>query len=178
MDHELLINPTSLPGVLLIQPVLHEDERGYFYESFNRQRFWAQTGLELDFVQANVSFSRRGVLRGLHYQRRYPQGKLIKVLHGCVFDVVADVNPASANYGRHITVQLSAENNTHLWVPPGYAHGFYVLSQAARVHYQCTQYYQPQDEAGVIWSCPRLAIDWPTRQPILSAKDSRLPELA
>jgi dTDP-4-dehydrorhamnose 3,5-epimerase len=161
----------------VIEPQVFEDGRGFFLESFSARRYREQAGVDLAFVQDNVSRSMGGVLRGLHFQQSHPQGKLIQVTEGSVFDVVADVDPRSATFGRHAAVELSAASHRQLWVPPGYAHGFCVTSAAAVLQYKCTDYYDPADEAGIAWNCPRLAIPWPVESPILSAKDQRLPTL-
>lgn len=171
-----LIN-TKLKGVKLLKPVVHHDQRGYLKESFSLQRYQQLLAMTEDFVQDNISESKQGVLRGLHFQKNSPQGKLIMAIHGVVFDVVADIDPESPTYGEHIAVELSAENHLQLWVPPGYAHGFCVLSDTAQVLYKCTDYYQADDQGGVIWNCPKLAVKWPINEPILSAKDRELPSL-
>ena len=171
------LQSTKLEGVKLIQPEVHHDERGFLKESFSYQRYQELLGISADFVQDNISASKRGVLRGLHYQKIKPQGKLIMVTEGVIFDVVADINPSSQTYGQYFSCELSAENHLQLWVPSGYAHGFCVLSEQAQVLYKCTDYYQPDDQGGVAWNCPTLAIDWPIEEPILSAKDALLPAL-
>ena len=171
------VSTTNLPGVLLIQPRVFADSRGFFLETFQQQRY-QDAGITAQFVQDNHSRSSRGTLRGLHFQRTQPQGKLVSVSRGCVFDVVADINPDSATFGQHFAVELSDSNHLQLWVPPGYAHGFCVLSEVADFHYKCSAYYNPQDEAGVIWNDPQLAINWPVQQPLLSDKDRQLPQLS
>ena len=171
------LQSTKLEGVKLIQPEVHHDERGFLKESFSYQRYQELLGISADFVQDNISASKRGVLRGLHYQKIKPQGKLIMVTEGVIFDVVADINPGSKTYGQYFSCELSAENHLQLWVPPGYAHGFCVLSEHAQVLYKCTDYYQSDDQYGVAWNCPTLAIDWPIEEPILSAKDAVLAAL-
>lgn len=172
-----LIN-TELKGVKLLKPKVHYDERGFLMESFSRQRYLSLLELEQDFVQDNLSQSKQGVLRGLHFQKNKPQGKLVMVGWGRIYDVVVDIAPDSPTFGRHLAVELSAENQLQLWVPPGYAHGFCVLSESAQVLYKCTDYYDPMDQAGVRWNCPDLAIPWPIKAPILSDKDQHLPRLA
>lgn len=169
---------TELPGVLIIEPKSFGDERGFFVETFQVERYRERAGISLPFVQDNHSRSRRGVLRGLHLQRERPQGKLIRVARGEVFDVAADVDPRSPTCGRWVGVRLSDANHRQMWVAPGYAHGFVVLSEVADVEYKCTDYYHPQSETGVIWNDPDLAIAWPCEAPILSDKDRRLPTLA
>ena len=167
-----------MPGVLLIEPNVYRDERGFFVETFQAQRYVAAAGIELSFVQDNHSRSQRGVLRGLHMQRARPQGKLVRVARGEVFDVAADIDPRSPTYRRWVGVILSEANQYQLWIPPGYVHGYLVLSDVADFEYKCTDYYDPKSEAGVIWNDPELGIEWPIVEPTLSAKDSRLPTLA
>lgn len=168
---------TLLPGVLIIEPRVFSDERGFFKESFSAARYAAVAGIEGPFVQDNQSRSQGSVLRGLHFQKTKPQGKLISVTRGSIFDVVVDIDPNSSTFGQYVGLELSQENNKQLWVPPGYAHGFCVLSSEADVSYKCTDYYQPDDEGGLAWNCPRLAIDWPVQNPILSTKDKTHPGL-
>lgn len=170
--------PTELAGVLLIEPKVHGDERGFFVETFQVQRYLETAGISSAFVQDNHSRSVRGVLRGLHLQRARPQGKLVRVARGEVFDVAADIDPASPSFGRWVSAVLSDRNQHQLWIPPGYAHGYLVLSEIADFEYKCTDYYDPQSEAGVVWNDPRLAIDWPIAEPTLSPKDRALPTLA
>ncbi len=171
------VQPTALEGCLVIEPVVHGDERGFFYESFNAQRF-AEAGLDLAFVQTNVSRSSHGVLRGLHYQWPNPQGKLVSVLEGEVYDVAVDIRRGSPGFGRWAAAILSARNKRHFWVPPGFAHGFAVLSEHATFVYQCTTLYQRAADAAIRWNDASLAIDWPIAQPSLSAKDASAPFLA
>lgn len=170
------VHATSLPGVLLIEPRVFEDSRGYLYENFQAERY-REAGVPGPFVQDNHSRSARGVLRGLHFQRKRPQGKLICVSHGGIFDVAVDVRPNSETFGRWFGVELSAASPRQLYVPAGFAHGFCVLSDSADVIYKCTEYYDPADEGGVLWNDPELAIDWPIKAPLLSAKDAQLPPL-
>jgi dTDP-4-dehydrorhamnose 3,5-epimerase len=172
------VTPTELPGVLLIEPQVFRDERGFFVETFNADRFREQAGVDLAFVQDNHSMSTRGVLRGLHFQRRHVQGKLIRVVRGEVFDVVADIDPRSHTFGRWVGLTLSAAQHRQLWIPPGFAHGFVVLSDVAECAYKCTDYYDPKSESGVIWNDADLAIAWPIDRPTLSLKDQRLPTLS
>ena len=172
------VTVTELPGVLLIEPDVYRDDRGFFVETFQVQRYLADAGIGLQFVQDNHSRSRRGVLRGLHMQTVRPQGKLVRVARGEVFDVAADIDPESATYGRWAGAILSDTNQHQLWIPPGYVHGYLVLSDVADFEYKCTDYYAPKSEAGVIWNDPELRIEWPITEPTLSAKDSRLPTLA
>src|ERR1700750_2306916 len=151
---------THLSGVMIIDPDVHGDTRGFFYESSNPDRF-ADLGLNVSFVQSNVSRSARGVLRGLHYQWPNPQGKLVSVLEGEVYDVVVDIRHGSPTFGQYTSVVLSAENKRHLWIPPGYAHGFCVVSDHALFTYQCTELYDPRADGAVRWNDASLAIDWP-----------------
>ena len=163
---------SELPDVLIIQPRVFEDERGFFLESYQKQRFEA-AGIPFDFVQDNHSLSRRGVLRGLHYQIRQAQGKLVRVISGEVFDVAVDIRRSSPTFGRWTGAVLSAANKTMLWIPPGFAHGFYVLSEQAEVLYKATDYYAPQWERTILWNDPDLGIRWPQGPaPIVSAKDA------
>jgi dTDP-4-dehydrorhamnose 3,5-epimerase len=173
----LKIIKTELPGCVVIEPAVHGDARGYFYESFNQQRF-ADAGFTLQFVQSNVSRSARGVLRGLHYQWPNPQGKLVSVLEGEVYDVAVDIRVGSPTFGRWAAAILSADNKRHFWVPEGFAHGFAVLSEYATFVYQCTALYDRASDAGIRWNDAALAIDWPIAEPSLSDKDMKAPFLA
>jgi dTDP-4-dehydrorhamnose 3,5-epimerase len=166
---------TVLPGVLILEPKVHGDSRGFFQETW-RADVCSSLGIPV-FVQDNHSRSSRGVLRGLHAQRMRPQGKLVRVSRGSVFDVAADINPQSPTFGQYVGVELNDENHRQFYVPPGYAHGFCVLSDIADFLYKCTDYYQPNDEIGVVWNDPDLAIAWPMREPLLSPKDLALPTL-
>lgn len=161
---------TDLTGVMIVEPTVHGDDRGFFYESFNQAAF-AANGIHASFVQSNVSRSRRGVLRGLHYQWPDPQGKLVSVLEGEVYDVAVDIRPDSPTFGRSVGVVLSAANRRHLWIAPGFAHGFCVLSENATFTYQCTALYNHAADASIRWNDARFAIDWPISNPELSAKD-------
>jgi dTDP-4-dehydrorhamnose 3,5-epimerase len=172
------VTETRLPGVLVIEPEVHRDHRGFFLETFRADRYREQAGIDLPFVQDNHSHSSRGILRGLHAQRQYPQGKLVRVSRGEVFDVVVDIDPASGAFGKWVGVTLSSENHKQVWIPPGFAHGFLVLSDVADFEYKCTEYYRPEDEFGVIWSDPEIGIDWPIGAPRVSARDAALPMLA
>jgi dTDP-4-dehydrorhamnose 3,5-epimerase len=167
----LPVHDTGLPGVKLIDLRVFDDERGYFLESFQAQRYEALPGLRSPFVQDNYSHSKRHVLRGLHFQCRYPQGKLLRVAQGEIYDVTVDVRPASPSFGRWQGLALSHAKPQQLWIPPGFAHGFVVLSDQASIEYKCTDYYHPEDEACLSWNDPELAIDWPVSNPVLSAKD-------
>ena len=165
--------PTLIPDVLLIEPKIFGDDRGFFFESFNRRAFHEATGLNVDFVQDNHSKSARNVLRGLHYQLAQPQGKLVRVTQGEVFDVAVDIRKGSPTFGQWVGEILSAENKKQLWIPAGLAHGFVVLSETAEFLYKTTDYYAPQHERCIAWNDPDLAIAWPIEgQPLLSAKDA------
>jgi dTDP-4-dehydrorhamnose 3,5-epimerase len=166
--------PTAIKDVLVIEPRVFEDARGFFMETYRRDAFAAQ-GIQADFVQVNHSRSVRHVLRGLHYQAGHPQGKLVRVLRGEVFDVAVDIRFGSPTFGRWVSEVLSSANRKQLYVPAGFAHGFCVLSEEAEFLYYCTDYYHPQGERGIIWNDPDLAIPWPTTEPLLSAKDGRHP---
>lgn len=169
----------TIPDVLLVEPSVHRDERGFFLESWHEQRLASQ-GLIARFVQENHSCSRRATLRGLHYQVGKPQGKLVRVVHGEVYDVAVDLRRSSPTFRQWMHQTLSAENHKQLWIPPGFAHGFYVLSDSADVLYKCTSYYTAADDRSVRWNDPDLAIDWPLpsgRVPTLSAKDASAPLL-
>ncbi len=166
---------TSLPDVILIKPKIFVDERGFFLESYQKELFSA-AGIQADFVQDNHSASTKGVLRGLHYQIRQPQGKLIRVVVGEIFDIAVDLRRSSPTFGNWVGEILSAEKKNQLWVPPGFAHGFYVMSEQAEILYKATDYYAPQWERSLLWNDPALGIDWPILNdelPILSAKDAQ-----
>lgn len=167
---------TDLPGCLILEPQVFGDDRGFFYESFNRDKL-AALGLDLQFVQGNVSRSMRGVLRGLHYQWPKPQGKLVSVLEGEVWDVAVDIRRGSPTFGQWSAVVLTAENKRHFWIPEGFAHGFAVLSEQATFTYLCTQTYDRDADASIRWNDATLAIDWPLGAPLLSDKDARAPFL-
>lgn len=162
---------TSITGAVVIEPRVFGDERGFFLETFQADRYREAAGIDLEFVQDNHSRSSRGVLRGLHYQICKPQGKLVRVVAGEVFDVAVDIRPGSPTYGKWEGVILSAENKRQFWIPPGLAHGFLVLSESADFEYKCTDYYDPTDEGCLIWNDPDIAIEWPDIQPLLSEKD-------
>jgi dTDP-4-dehydrorhamnose 3,5-epimerase len=167
---------TPLDGVILVEPDVHGDTRGYFLETWHARRY-AEGGIAVDFVQDNASRSVRGTLRGLHYQEPDAQGKLVRVAVGAVFDVAVDVRRGSPGFGRWYGVELSSENHRQLWVPPGFAHGFCVLSEYADFVYKCTAYYSPTSERALRWDDPDIGIEWPIRDPILSAKDRAAPRL-
>jgi dTDP-4-dehydrorhamnose 3,5-epimerase len=165
--------PTAIPDIILIEPKVFADERGFFLESYQKQRF-AEAGIPFDFVQDNHSESQQGVLRGLHYQVQQPQGKLVRVIAGEIFDVAVDIRKSSPTFGKWVGDYLSTENKKMLWVPAGFAHGFYVTSPTAEVLYKATDYYAPQWERSVAWNDPAINIDWPLhgRAPVLSPKDA------
>ncbi|TQV64939.1 MAG: dTDP-4-dehydrorhamnose 3,5-epimerase [Halothiobacillaceae bacterium] len=166
--------PSAIPEVLIIEPRVFGDHRGFFLESWNRKTF-AENGLDLDFVQDNHSRSSRGILRGLHYQLIRPQGKLVRVTQGEVFDVAVDIRKGSATFGQWVGARLSAENHRMLWIPPGFAHGFLVLSETADFLYKCTDDYMPEHDRCIRWNDPDIGIDWPLDglgEPVLSAKDA------
>lgn len=167
---------TALPGVLIIEPKAFGDHRGFFLETFQVERY-REAGITLPFVQDNHSRSQRGVLRGLHFQKTRPQGKLVSVSRGAVYDVAVDIDPASATYGKFVGVELNDDNHRQMWVPPGYAHGFCVLSEVADFQYKCTDFYFPADEGGLAWNDPDVGIPWPIEAPQLSAKDANNPRL-
>ena len=168
------VTACAIPDVLLIEPRVFGDDRGFFFESFNQRVFNEASGLDLQFVQDNHSRSARGVLRGLHYQAVQPQGKLVRVVSGVVFDVAVDIRKGSPSYGKWVGQELSADNKCQLWVPPGLAHGFVVLSESADFLYKTTDYYAPEHERCIAWNDPTLAIDWHLNGmvPVLSAKDA------
>jgi len=172
----------SIPEVVLIEPKVFGDARGFFFESFNQKAFNEATGTNHQFVQDNHSRSSRGVLRGLHYQIQQPQGKLVRVARGAVFDVAVDIRRSSPTFGQWVGAELTEDNQHQLWVPPGFAHGFVVLSESADFLYQTTDYYAPQHERSIAWNDPSIGISWPAlaqgQQPLLSAKDSAAPLLA
>jgi dTDP-4-dehydrorhamnose 3,5-epimerase len=166
------ISPSTLPGVLVIEPQVFLDERGFFFESFNERRFAELTGLHPQFVQDNHSKSLRNVVRGLHYQVGAPQGKLVRVVAGAIFDVVVDLRRSSPTFGQWHGIELSAENRRQLWIPPGFAHGFLATSDSAECVYKTTDYWSPANERTLLWNDPALAIRWPLETaPILSGKD-------
>ncbi|HXF03984.1 MAG TPA: dTDP-4-dehydrorhamnose 3,5-epimerase [Blastocatellia bacterium] len=171
------VKGTSLPGVIVIEPRVYHDHRGFFLETYHLQKYTA-AGITSVFVQDNLSHSRAQTVRGLHYQLRRPQAKLITVLQGEIFDVAVDIRRGSPTFGRWVGVRLSAATRQQIFIPEGFAHGFCVLSETADVLYKCSDFYDPTDEYGILWSDPTLAIEWPVTTPILSAKDSKYPTLA
>ena len=168
---------TPLDGLLIIEPRVFEDERGYFLETHHYKRFQSAT-IDCTFVQDNLSFSKKNILRGLHFQKTKPQAKLVQAVSGEIFDVGVDLRPGSASFGKWSGALLSEENKRQLFVPQGFAHGFCVLSESAHVTYKCSDYYDPEDEGGLLWSDPAIAIDWPLKDPILSVKDRQFGYLA
>ena len=168
------VTPTAIPEVLILEPQVFGDDRGFFFESFNARKVEQLTGVAANFVQDNHSKSAKNVLRGLHYQIRQPQGKLVRVLAGAIYDVVVDLRRSSPFFGRWVGVELSAENRCQLWVPRGFAHGFVVTSETAECAYKTTDYWAPEFERSLLWNDPALAIDWPlSGEPMLSGKDSK-----
>jgi dTDP-4-dehydrorhamnose 3,5-epimerase len=162
----------DIAGLLVIEPKVHGDARGFFLETWNRRRY-REAGLEADFLQDNVSFSRRGILRGLHFQNPKPQGKLLQVLQGEVFDVAVDIRRRSPTFGKWYGLVLSAENKRQFYIPAGFAHGFVVLSETALFHYKCTEFYSPTDELTIRWNDPDIGIGWPLKEPLLSERDAK-----
>tara|TARA_B110000879_G_scaffold45672_1_gene64414 strand:+ start:675 stop:1226 length:552 start_codon:yes stop_codon:yes gene_type:complete len=169
------ITKTAIPDVLIFEPTVHGDSRGYFMETFRLNDF-SDAGDSLNFVQDNQSKSSQGTLRGLHYQLNFPQGKLVRVLSGEVFDVAVDIRKNSPTFGQWVAELLSAENHKQLWVPPGFAHGFYVTSESAELSYKCTEYYHPEDDHSLLWNDSSIAIEWPlvSNSPLLSDKTKTL----
>ncbi len=165
------VTPTNIPDVLIIEPDLFGDERGFFMESWHVDKY-RELGIEATFVQDNHSRSRGGVLRGLHYQLKHPQGKLARVISGSVYDVAVDIRKGSPTFGQWVGVELSGDNHKQLYVPPGFAHGFCTLSESADFLYKCTDFYAPEDEHGIIWNDPDISIEWPGDDFIVSGKDS------
>ncbi|TSP12400.1 dTDP-4-dehydrorhamnose 3,5-epimerase [Cupriavidus campinensis] len=175
----LTVTQTALPEVLVLEPKVFGDDRGFFFESFNARAFKEATGLTRDFVQDNHSRSARNVLRGLHYQIEHAQGKLVRALSGEIFDVAVDLRRTSPNFGKWFGVELSAENKRQLWVPEGFGHGFVVISDVAEVLYKTTDYWYPEHERAVVWNDAELSIDWPlSGAPVLAAKDAAAPPLS
>ena len=169
--------PRQIPEVILVEPKVHRDDRGFFLETYHQRKF-ADGGLNVEFVQDNHSRSIRGTLRGLHAQLRRPQGKLVRAVLGEIFDVAVDIRPGSSTFGRWVGEVLSEENFHQLYVPPGFAHGFCVLSETAHVLYKCTELYDPKDEIVIAWNDPEIGIDWPVEGPLLSPRDLAAPRLA
>ena len=175
------VQQTNIEGVYIVEPVLHGDERGYFMESFSERDFEAQTGLKVRFVQDNESCSRKGVLRGLHFQKEpYAQAKLVRVVRGKVLDVAVDIRPESPTFGKYVATELSAENHRQMFIPKGFAHGYVVLEDDTVFLYKCDEYYHPEAEGGIAWNDPQIAIDWGVaeNEVILSEKDKHRPLLS
>jgi len=172
----MTVTELDIPGLLLIEPRVFSDARGAFMEIHQAERY-REHGLDVAFVQDNLSRSRRNVVRGLHFQRQHPQGKLISVVRGAIYDVAVDLRPGSDTFGQYVGIELSDANRRQLWVPPGFAHGFCALADAD-VLYKCTDYYHPADEGGLLWNDPALGIDWPVTEPTLSERDRQHPPLA
>jgi dTDP-4-dehydrorhamnose 3,5-epimerase len=168
---------TAIPGVYIIEPDIFRDDRGFFLETYHQRRY-AEGGIDCPFVQDNHSHSRLGVLRGLHYQLNHGQAKLIYVSCGEIFDVAVDIRRGSPTFGKWVGARLSGENGRQIYVPRGFAHGFYTLSETADIIYKCTDFYAPGDEYGILWSDPDIGIEWPDKNPLLSEKDSRNPRLS
>ena len=171
------VRATELPEVLIVEPEVFEDERGFFLETYHARKY-AEAGIPAVFVQDNHSCSRRYTLRGLHAQGRHPQGKLVRVTQGEIFDVAVDIRPRSATFGRWVGMRLSAQSFRQAYIPPGFAHGFCVLSESAEMAYKCTEFHDPSDEIGIVWNDPEIGIAWPVAEPILSDKDRIAPRLA
>lgn len=169
------ITKTLIPDLLVLQPAIYTDQRGFFMETYNQKDFEKVTGLSPTFVQDNHSRSQKGVIRGLHFQQHHPQGKLVRVVAGAVFDVAVDIRPMSKTYSQWFGIELSAKNNKQLWIPPGFAHGFQVLTENADVLYKTTEFYDPKSETGILWNDVTLAIKWQNiAPPIISDKDLNL----
>lgn len=172
-----MITKTSLDGCYILEPVVHEDKRGFFLEAYNQKKFKDLIG-DFNFVQDNHSKSSYGVLRGMHFQKNNPQGKLVRVVSGEVFDVAVDIRKDSKTFGKWTYVYLSEKNKKQFWVPPGFAHGFVVLSETCDFEYKCTEFYDPEDEGSFLWNDPDVNIEWPINNPIVSPKDSNAPKFA
>ena len=171
------INTTPIDGLLVLEPDVFRDERGFFLETFHEQKY-EKLGIESKFVQDNLSLSSKGILRGLHFQYRHPQAKLVQVLLGEVFDVAVDIRRGSPTFGKWFGTVLSQDNLYQMFIPEGFAHGYCVVSETAIFAYKCSEFYSPADEGGLLWSDPDIGIDWPSSDPVLSQKDSRLPRLS
>lgn len=167
----------EIEGLIVIEPVVHRDDRGFFVETYHRRRY-REAGVDPELVQDNQSASVRNTVRGLHAQATRPQGKLVRAIEGEILDVAVDIRPGSATFGRAMAIRLSDQNFRQLWIPPGFAHGFCVLSESAQVAYKCTGYYDPEDEIVIRWNDPRLGIEWPVKDPLLSDRDRQAPLLA
>jgi len=168
---------TDIPGLIIIEPDVFQDNRGFFMETHHQNRY-AEHGFNDVFVQDNLSYSIKGTLRGLHFQIKHPQAKLVQTITGEIFDVAVDIRPASSTFGKWVGAYLSGENKRQLFIPKGFAHGFCVISETAHFLYKCTDFYDPKDEGGIIWSDPDINIDWPVKDPLVSSKDNKLPRLS
>ena len=174
----MIVEKTPIEGVLLVKPKVFGDKRGFFVETWQTKRY-EEAGINLPFVQDNYSMSTKGILRGLHFQKKHPQGKLVMVSQGEVFDVAVDLRKNSPTFGQWFGSLLTAENQHQLWVPPGMAHGFVVLSETAHFHYKCTDYYHPEDEGSIRWNDPEVDVKWPISfEPVVSEKDAKAPFFA
>ena len=167
------VTESGIKGVFIIEPDVYEDDRGFFMETFHNERYRKLLGINLDFVQDNISRSSKNVLRGMHFQKNYPQGKIVKASRGEILDVVVDLRKGSPTYGTWESFRLSEKNKLQVWIPPGFAHGFLVMSDSADIDYKCTEYYHPEDELCLMWNDPEVAIDWTINDPILSEKDKK-----
>jgi dTDP-4-dehydrorhamnose 3,5-epimerase len=167
------VTESGIKGVFIIEPDVYEDDRGFFMETFHNERYRKLLGINLDFVQDNISRSSKNVLRGMHFQKNYPQGKIVKASRGEILDVVVDLRKDSPTYGTWESFRLSEKNKLQVWIPPGFAHGFLVMSDSADIDYKCTEYYHPEDELCLMWNDPEVAIDWTINDPILSEKDKK-----
>jgi len=167
------VTESGIKGVFIIEPDVYEDDRGFFMETFHNERYRKLLGINLDFVQDNISRSSKNVLRGMHFQKNYPQGKIVKASRGEILDVVVDLRKDSPTYGTWESFRLSEKNKLQVWIPPGFAHGFLVMSDSADIDYKCTEYYQPEDELCLMWNDPEVAIDWTINEPIVTGKDKK-----
>ena len=167
------VTESGIKGVFIIEPDVYEDDRGFFMETFHNERYRKLLGTNLDFVQDNISRSSKNVLRGMHFQKNYPQGKIVSASRGEILDVVVDLRKDSPTYGTWESFRLSEKNKLQVWIPPGFAHGFLVMSDSADIDYKCTEYYHPEDELCLMWNDPEVAIDWTINDPILSEKDKK-----
>ena len=167
------VTESGIKGVFIIEPDVYEDDRGFFMETFHDERYRKLLGINLDFVQDNISRSSKNVLRGMHFQKNYPQGKIVRASRGEILDVVVDLRKDSPTYGTWESFRLSEKNKLQVWIPPGFAHGFLVMSDSADIDYKCTEYYHLEDELCLMWNDPEVAIDWTINDPILSEKDKK-----
>ena len=167
------VTESGIKGVFIIEPDVYEDDRGFFMETFHNERYRKLLGINLDFVQDNISRSSKNVLRGMHFQKNYPQGKIVSASRGEILDVVVDLRKDSPTYGTWESFRLSEKNKLQVWIPPGFAHGFLVMSDSADIDYKCTEYYHPEDELCLMWNDPEVAIDWTINEPIVTGKDKK-----